>query len=119
MRTWIDETIASSGGAAPCNSTSGRTISSFLVSPLLQLGTQLLFGEFGARGASAHRPVTREARLGSGSASMKTGSSQPLPSATDVRRATSLVLTVPSNMRGATKDCAQAQQVCAFSQCNV
>ena len=50
---------------------------------------------------------------------MKTGWSQPLPSATDVRRATSLVLTVPSNMRGATKDCAQVLQVCTFSQFNV
>ena len=115
MRTWIDETIAASGGAAPCNSTEGNRIScSKYPSTFSQLGTPLQLGEIGARGVSAHRAVRREARGERGSACMKMESLPPPPSSvTDARRTTSLAQTVPLNMRGATRVCAQVAQVCA------
>ena len=72
----------------------------------------LQLGEVGARGVSAHRAVTREARGERGSACMKMESLPPPPSSvTDARRTTSLAQTVPLNMRGATRVSAQVAQV--------
>ena len=86
----------------------------FLVLNFSQLGTPLQPGEVGARGVSAPRAATREARVERGSASMTTGWLPPPPSfVADARRTTSLAQTVPLNMSGATRVSAQVAQVCA------
>ena len=47
VRTWIDETIAASGGAAPCNSTSGEKISGFKHQHFLSLELHRNMGRLG------------------------------------------------------------------------
>ena len=84
----------------------------FLVLNFSQLGTPLQPGEVGARGVSAPRAATREARGERGSASMTTGWLPPPPSfVADARRTTSLAQTVPLNMSCATRVSAQVAQV--------
>ena len=47
VRTWIDETIAASGGAAPCNSTLGKKISGIQYQPFHSLELNCNLGKLG------------------------------------------------------------------------
>ena len=47
VRTWIDETIAGSGGAAPCNSTTGRMISGFCANLFAAWNSTAIWGVWG------------------------------------------------------------------------
>ena len=89
--------MAAAGGAAPCNSTSGKaTLDKSLDSQFNQDGTRPPPGEVGARGASAPRTATRPE---SGIVSSKTAWWRPPPSVMAAGKTTSLVQVVPSSMR--------------------
>ena len=100
--------MAAAGGAAPCNSTSGKaTLDKTLDCQLNeQDGTRPPPGEVGARGAGAPRTATgAENEI----VSSKTGWWLPRPSVMAAGKMTSLAPVVPSSMRIVRTVCAEGQ----------
>ena len=100
--------MAAAGGAAPCNSTSGKaTLDKSLDSQFNQDGTRPPPGEVGARGASAPRTATRPE---SGIVSSRTAWWLPPPSVMAAGKTTSLAQVVPSSMKIVRTVYAEGQQ---------
>ena len=99
--------MAAAGGAAPCNSTSGKaTLDKSLDSQFNQDGTRPPPGEVGARGAGALRTATgAENEI----VSSKTAWWLPRPSVMAAGKTTSLARVVPSSMRIVTTVYAEGQ----------